>query len=33
VLRIVLIWPPRKMRATMATMAMRARIRAYSAEP
>src|SRR5215203_1768378 len=28
-----LIWPPRKIRATMATIAMRARISAYSASP
>src|SRR5688572_5727784 len=27
------IWPPRKSRATIATMAMRARISAYSARP
>ena len=33
VLRILLTWPPRKMRATIATMAIRARISAYSARP
>ena len=32
VLRIVLTWPPRKMSATIATMAINARISAYSAE-
>ena len=32
-LRIVLTWPPRKMRAMIATIAMRARISAYSARP
>src|SRR3970282_1734441 len=32
-LRILLIWPPRNSSATIATMAMRARISAYSARP
>jgi hypothetical protein len=32
-LRIVLTCPPRKIRATIATMAMRARISLYSASP
>src|SRR6478752_2299038 len=30
---MVLTWPPRKMRATIATIAIRARISAYSARP
>src|SRR5512143_1421069 len=33
VLRIVLTWPPRKISAMIATIAMRARISAYSARP
>ena len=32
-LMIVLIWPPRKMTAPMTTMAIRARMSAYSARP
>jgi hypothetical protein len=30
---IELIWPPRKMSATIATIAIKARMRAYSASP
>src|ERR1035437_821356 len=33
VLRTLLTWPPRKTRATMARIAMRARMSAYSARP